>query len=130
MPFAGFVPMAIVTVLVAVVTSAPCASTMRTCTAGVIAVLCDDVAGCTRNCSAVATGGTVEVTLIDCTDVRPVALNVIGAVPLPTTERFVNVAMPDAFVVATLPRSEPAGHTADTVIGVGVPTGLPFASTT
>src|SRR4051812_19787794 len=82
----GFVPIASVTLFVAVVTTAPTASTIFTCTAGEIMLPAIVDAGVATNCNAVATGAaTVDVIEIDVTLVRPGALKTTGPVPLPST---------------------------------------------
>src|SRR6266478_494891 len=64
-PPPGLVPMAIVTAFVAVVTTFPLASSMLTCTAGVIAAPAIAFVGCTVNASfAGVPGVTLKAVLV------------------------------------------------------------------
>src|ERR1700674_724561 len=74
-PPPGFVPIARVTALVAVVTTFPCASSMLTCTDGVIDAAAATLLGDTVNANCVAAPAvTLNAPLV--APVRPVALAV------------------------------------------------------
>jgi hypothetical protein len=76
-PPPGFVPIATVTALVADVTTLPCASSMLTCTFGVIDAAAAVLVGCTVNANCVATPGvTLKLVLVATVRAPEVAFNV------------------------------------------------------
>jgi hypothetical protein len=106
-PLPGFVPIARVTAFVAAVTTFPCASSMLTCTDGVIAAPATTLLGCTVNTSCVA-APAVTLNALLVADVSPPAL-AVSVYPAPTLLilRLENVATPPTAVTGVVPDSVP-----------------------